>query len=311
MSMDHSPAVLRAHCCIFLRRVYLRLVVGSFFLLAGCSNVRLEQASPPSLPRTVSLKVNGYCASETFQLGEIFPVNHSGVLTKTGWLIDTDRDFLPDKIERDMQIADLFGISYLNEDTSGDGYRDIVAYRLGKDINSQSSFRVCDDKYQDTDKDGLFDCEEVVLGTDYQLADTDLDGIPDGLEFRHGLNPLDPSDAISDSNRDGMSNLRALSLGRVIEETVPSWVNEAAVKVSLDTYGSCADVTIDDIPVLPVKNGNLFEVQFYERRYDGVPQVRYVKVLIEKEIEFMSEIIIADPVMNSTYNSSGIQIASE
>jgi len=40
-----------------------------------------------------------------------------------------------------------------------------------------------------------------------QLYDADLDGIPDGWEMWHGLNPADPADALLDPDADGISNL--------------------------------------------------------------------------------------------------------
>ncbi len=43
----------------------------------------------------------------------------------------------------------------------------------------------------DTDGDGLTDVAEDVIGTNARNADSDLDGIPDGMEISGGLNPLD------------------------------------------------------------------------------------------------------------------------
>jgi hypothetical protein len=74
-----------------------------------------------------------------------------------------------------------------DEDTSGDDMA-IRDFRFGD---------------PDPDADGLGDCAEVGLGTDPDLADTDLDGLPDGDELAiHSTDPLD-SDSDDDELSDG------------------------------------------------------------------------------------------------------------
>lgn len=51
------------------------------------------------------------------------------------------------------------------------------------------------DANADIDGDGLTSIEEFGLGTDPNLADSDLDGLPDGWEFENNLDPTDPTDA--------------------------------------------------------------------------------------------------------------------
>jgi len=68
-------------------------------------------------------------------------------------------------------------------DSDGDGLTDAKERELG--TNKDSS---------DTDKDGLFDKEEVeIYLTDPLKSDTDGDGILDGEEVRKGNNPRSPN----------------------------------------------------------------------------------------------------------------------
>ncbi|MBI3414408.1 MAG: metallophosphoesterase [Verrucomicrobia bacterium] len=61
----------------------------------------------------------------------------------------------------------------------------------------------------DADDDGLNVEQELALGTDVNNADTDGDGLPDGWEVAHGLNPLSAAGddgAGGDPDHDGFSN---------------------------------------------------------------------------------------------------------
>jgi len=59
----------------------------------------------------------------------------------------------------------------------------------------------------DYDKDGLTDLEEFQAGTDPTDWDSDNDGMPDGWEVDHALNPL-VNDAKLDPDKDGWTNLQ-------------------------------------------------------------------------------------------------------
>ncbi|MFN0244050.1 MAG: hypothetical protein ACKVWV_14260 [Planctomycetota bacterium] len=64
----------------------------------------------------------------------------------------------------------------------------------------------------DTDGDGLFNGDELVHGTDPDLADTDGDGIDDGYEVDHDFDPL-ASDAELDADGDGFTNYQEFLAG--------------------------------------------------------------------------------------------------
>lgn len=68
--------------------------------------------------------------------------------------------------------------------------------------------------FADFDADGLLNWDEIfVYGTDPFNADSDGDGMPDGFEVQHYLNPSDASDASQDADGDGLTNLQEYDLG--------------------------------------------------------------------------------------------------
>ena len=60
--------------------------------------------------------------------------------------------------------------------------------------------------YVDSDKDGLFDSFEFLLGTDIGEADSDKDGWKDSTEYFKGRNPGNLSDKPSTIIVDGFGN---------------------------------------------------------------------------------------------------------
>jgi hypothetical protein len=115
-----------------------------------------------------------------------------------GWdqFIDSDTDDLPDWLE----LQHFGGLTSQDAaaDADGDGLSNLQEYELDGDPM---------DPEGDIDGDGLSDGNEVLLhGTDPLNPDTDSDGMPDGWEVQHELDPtLD--DAALDADGDGLSNL--------------------------------------------------------------------------------------------------------
>jgi subtilisin-like proprotein convertase family protein len=69
----------------------------------------------------------------------------------------------------------------------------------------------------DDDNDGVLDASDDYPLNSIYSKDSDNDGMPDAWETRYGLNPNDPSDAISDQDNDGVSAIDEFLAG-----TVPS-----------------------------------------------------------------------------------------
>jgi hypothetical protein len=96
-------------------------------------------------------------------------------------------------------VVGIFGSSLSSlSDTAG--AEEIVGTAAATTVN------VLGGSLLDSDSDGLLDDAEAALGTDAYVPDTDGDGMPDGWEIMHGLDPLDPGDAEGDADEDGVSN---------------------------------------------------------------------------------------------------------
>lgn len=119
--------------------------------------------------------------------------------------VDSDGDGLTDA-EEDVNgngivdvhpvTGELMETDSTLKDTDGDGLSDYFEVRLSEIDNALDPLNPddsgCDDGAEefDRDRDGLTDCEERIKGTTVNNPDTDYDGIPDGIEFYMGTNPL-------------------------------------------------------------------------------------------------------------------------
>ena len=110
---------------------------------------------------------------------------------------DTDQDGLRDGVE----VA--HGIDPLVPDSDVDGILDGEETNPTLDVDGDGLVSAMDD---DSDNDGLLDLEErEVHGTNDQAADTDNDGVPDGVEVDWGTDPL-VEDGTEDPDADGLDN---------------------------------------------------------------------------------------------------------
>ena len=97
----------------------------------------------------------------------------------------------------------------VNEDRDGDGVKDDEERADGTDPLDACSFKLASQnatpsdawKAADCDNDGLTNQQEKELGTDPLNADTDGDGVPDGIEVAEGTDLLDPN-SYKDSDGD-------------------------------------------------------------------------------------------------------------
>jgi uncharacterized protein YegL len=156
------------------------------------------------------LSINYTSFKEENGLAMVLATNLNVVDNGEGLKADTDRDGLIDETEAGLTCVGIRPTCSDPMDSDGDGYTDLFEER-----NRVSGFDPKDPKKpltpcsskSDLDGDLLRDCEEDFLKTDSRLPDTDGDRIPDGIEFRVGMDPLDREDAYGDPDRDGERNV--------------------------------------------------------------------------------------------------------
>jgi uncharacterized protein YegL len=156
------------------------------------------------------LSINYTSFKEENGLAMVLATNLNVVDTGEGLKVDSDGDGIVDDDEAGKTCVGTKTSCTDPMDSDGDGYTDLF-----EEKNRVSGFDPKDPKKpltpcankSDLDGDLLRDCEEVFLKTDPRLPDSDGDRIPDGIEFRLGMDPLDRRDAYDDPDRDGERNI--------------------------------------------------------------------------------------------------------
>jgi len=212
---------------------------------------------------------------------QTYASNQVAAETGTSLVLDSDGDGLTDAQEEALGTCAAFSAKCPTPwDSDGDGYSDFleVQYRTsGFDpLDKTKPATPCLTPGIDGDGDGLMDCEEAFLGTSPQNVDTDGDFLPDLLEVRHGMNPLDPTDAFGDINRDGILNEAEIKAG--LSPTAQVSPTERAYAFAYDfnalpsvggSSGTCYNFSVDHLRLLtPPATPNT--VQGYNRVYYDV-----------------------------------------
>ena len=106
---------------------------------------------------------------------------------------DQDGDDLPDEWERTENLDPT--VPNGDDDPDGDIHTNLEEYRA-----------YAHPRQTDDDNDGLANADERDMGTERNAPDSDNDHTTDGWEQQYGLDPLDPGDAVLDTDGDGWTN---------------------------------------------------------------------------------------------------------
>ena len=146
------------------------------------------------------------------------------------WLKDSDNDGASDFVEYSLTTPDhIFNPLSLIGDPDGDGPMEM-------NIQDNNCTAGIGGIWPDTDQDLLNDCEEELIGTNRRVADTDADGIPDGLEFFAGTNIFNREDTV-DTDLDGFPNPIEIRQHTNISSDDPKLRERYAYQYSLTDQG--------------------------------------------------------------------------
>lgn len=214
----------------------------------------------------------------------------SAIPGQEGREVDTDGDGLPDTTDNGFTLQTNPYTLDSDGDCLDDGFearRGDQGFKPGNDLDARgcdpASPLSLDCSCRDTDGDGLSQYAEDYLRTRRALVDSDGDGIPDSIEARYGLNPLEPNVAGIDTDGDGIPDddeLKADSDPTKRDKAFyESHGYQYEVKIaSKNSDGStCYDFRVSNLQLVTPPNisgrqqgFNLFKVWFAESPESGV-----------------------------------------
>ena len=225
---------------------------------------------PPSVHRAAAglldcMAVAGKGEFRDFSLGE--PIDFLGFdyralqrlfLLKTLLVANTNArpgTFEPDSDGDGLSDAEEFrlGSDPTKVDTDGDGYGDALEARFPENFHLLISDPGCAPQDRgDRDGDRLRDCEEIFAGTAQGRIDSDKDGVSDGLEMMLGTRPSSP-DLLSDDDRDGLANLDELRAHTDPNKPDIADLADKAQRTTLKSHGApvggraCYDFRVENV----------------------------------------------------------------
>ena len=186
----------------------------------------------------------------------------------------------------------------------------------------------------DADSDGLSNYDEYSLGTDMHNPDSDGDGMADGWEVAHGLDPLDDSDADADPDGDGFSNLMEFLNGTdpaqvdVLPEfvvnggqlfTTSRTITVEAVSTNVDAIRVSLNPTMDPVTVVTNTGTMSYTLPDADAKYDLFLQFATLEGAAHSPVAVRSVtldrtapvVVIDSPASNAVIDQAFITLQAE
>lgn len=202
--------------------------------------------------------------------------------------VDTDGEGLIDELDNDF----THNTNKNFPDSDDDGFDDNFEVRRFVDgfRADTKDGRGCDPSSpltpgcvaRDTDGDGLSQFAEAYLKTRPTLVDSDADGVPDGMEVRYGLSPVQRQATGIDTDGDGTSDLEEFRLGSNPIARDAAFQQKGAYQFAVKSEvmpddSVCYDFKVSNLELVTPPNRagltqgyNLFKVWFAEAPESGV-----------------------------------------
>lgn len=252
----------------------------SIVALAACSKNEslspLAQGQFALAPQYVTVKIQGYKpqSGNTFQ--NLFVSNFS-VTAKGGQLYYSSARDMSDSLKQ--SLANDYGFTLSSPESSVLGFADLLLYQAGVKLSQQTLMTCSSSLQSNTSADGFFynddraggattflglrDCDKVYMGLNPNKFNYNGNGIPDYLQMRCGLNPLNKNQAFVSTAGDGVANIDKCKRHIPIDEnayTQPNQLFAYNYNNQLNSDGTTT-FTVSNIPVM--NNGAENFIAFY------------------------------------------------
>lgn len=249
------------------------------FILAGLLN-GCESAEPiTSLPvgefapdpDTVTIVINNYNAQTGNKFQNLFVSNDSVIAAQGSLHLSTARDGFYDTLKQSLNP--IYGFSVTVPETL-QNFADLMLYYDGINLGQQNQL-ACgqtlsttndaiiynDDRLGGNPPEflGLRDCDKVYMGMNPNSFDYNQDGIPDYVEMKCGMSPINKNIALTSTAGDGVSDIDKCKKHIPIDEnafTQPNQVFAYQYSIQVNSDGS-QNFTTSNIPILNSGEENL------------------------------------------------------